>query len=54
MITRFFNDIIFREEDVLQNRTLLPGDRLNLSYFATECTEVFIVRVGEEIKEEGE
>lgn len=54
MVTRFFNDVIFREEDVIKHGSFLPGDLIEYADIADEPCELFLVRVGEELKKEGE
>lgn len=49
MITEFFDDIIFRREDVLDEFRLSPneGDDFYLSY--DEDVVIFVVRTGEKL-----
>lgn len=54
MITRFFDDVIFREEDVIFHQSCLPGDSVDLYLKVEDSVEVFVVRVGEKPLKEGD
>lgn len=53
MVTEFFDDIIFRKEDVLEEYRFLPGDCEDILFKFDEEVVVYAVRLGRNPMEEG-
>ena len=45
MVCEFFNDIIFRKEDVEEEYSILPGDLFELDFVSEHHYKLYLVRL---------